>query len=357
MSPILGEQIKRLSGPVMITGHTGFKGAWLTLLLQSLGIHVVGISLPGEENSLYERANLQGQIPERFLDIRDYAAVKSAFTELQPSVVIHMAAQSLVLKSYEFPRETFEINVLGTSNILEAARCTDSVASVVVTTTDKVYKNNDEGLAFVETDPLGGKDPYSASKVGTESVISAWRNLPQANGVTTYSSLRAGNVIGGGDWGENRLLPDLIKCMIVGEPIRLRNPMSTRPWQHVLDPLIGYIRALDFSLSTKSEEAFNFGPNSRSLTVFEVARIAATSWGAPIQTISDKHIPQDNLEATLLNLNSTKAHTMLGWQPIWNQTEAVELTVKWWDQVLNNGINAKEACERDIAKSLAFIEN
>ena len=200
MRPQLGSELSKLPGPILITGHTGFKGAWLTILLEHIGIPTIGYSLPPEKHSLYERANLEGRIPELFADIRDLLLVKDFMAKHKPSAIIHMAAQPLVLESYKSPRETFDTNVMGTVNILDAAFESDHVKAIIVVTTDKVYRNDNSGRAFIESDPLEGKDPYSASKVGAEAAVSAWQQIAKISDGPKVVSVRAGNVIGGGDW-------------------------------------------------------------------------------------------------------------------------------------------------------------
>lgn len=269
----------KIDAPVLIVGHTGFKGTWLTLLLEKLGIDSIGLSLPAEENSLYSKLNRHGQISEFFQDIRDYSGTEKIIKRINPRFIIHLAAQPLVLDSYLSPRETFETNVLGTVNILEAATRLDNCEHVIVATTDKVYRNDDSGQQFTENSALGGKDPYSWSKVGTEAAIGAWQQIMSVNSGTKITSVRAGNVIGGGDLAKNRLLPDLVKSFLSNSEILLRNPKSTRPWQHALDPLWGYVLAL---AAESREPAFNFSPDGKSLTVLEVANIAVDAWNSSV---------------------------------------------------------------------------
>ena len=267
------------SGPVLVTGHTGFKGTWLTLLLEKLGVEVVGFSLSPEKDSLFDRAGRTGAIKEVFADIRDYELLNTYITSIKPSAIIHMAAQPLVLESYRLPKETFDVNVMGTVNVLDSAFKTDSVQAIVVVTTDKVYRNDNSGRAFIESDPLEGKDPYSASKVGTEAAVAAWQQIQRISGGPKVVAVRAGNVIGGGDWGDNRLLPDLIRSFSSGQKMAVRNPASTRPWQHVLDPLGGYISALEAILGGEKISSVNFGPDTQSIAVSEVVKIAVETWG------------------------------------------------------------------------------
>jgi CDP-glucose 4,6-dehydratase len=348
MDLTLGARLRELPGPIMVTGHTGFKGTWLTLLLERLGVPVVGFSLPPEKDSLFDRAKRGGAIPEVFQDIRNIDAVSNFMKKYEPSAVIHMAAQPIVLKSYETPLETFETNVMGTVNILEVAFKIKSVEAVVVTTTDKVYRNDNSGRAFVETDPLAGKDPYSASKVGTEAVISAWQQIEKTAGGPKVFSVRAGNVIGGGDWGKDRLLPDLIRGLIASGPIHIRNPESNRPWQHVLDPLHGYIMALESILESADFSSMNFGPRGHSLSVKEVIEIGVALWPNSSKVEFATNPSGNMLEAHNLRLDSRQAHEILNWKPFWSQKDAVVASVEWWDSVLNKSVAPADACQLDI---------
>ena len=344
MELTLGKRLRELPGPILITGHTGFKGTWLTFLLERLNIPAIGLSLAPEKDSLFDRANRTGVIPEEFTDIRDADAVNRFMKKYQPSAVIHMAAQPLVLKSYEKPRETFETNVMGTVNLLDAAFNTKSVEAIVVVTTDKVYRNDNSGHAFVETDPLEGKDPYSASKVGTESVVAAWRQIAKVSGGPKVISVRAGNVIGGGDWAEHRLMPDLIRALIAGGSIQIRNPSSTRPWQHVLDPLHGYLMALEATLREATFTSINFGPDSESLTVREVIELGVASWPVNNGIRFKEDVQADSAEAINLQLDSGKAREDLGWRSVWNQRASVIVTIQWWNKVIIEGVSPSELC-------------
>jgi CDP-glucose 4,6-dehydratase len=352
----LGKTLQNLPGPVLITGHTGFKGAWMTLLLQHLGISVVGYSLKPEKDSLYNRAKLKGQIPEKFGDIRSYKKLKNFISVHKPSVIIHMAAQPLVLESYRVPLETFDVNVMGTANVLDISFSIKSVQAVLVVTTDKVYRNDNSNRAFIESDPLEGDDPYSASKVGTESVVKAWQKISEVSGGPKVFSVRAGNVIGGGDYARNRLIPDLVRSILIKkEDVILRNSESTRPWQHVLDPLVGYIKALDLSLKGIHEFSYNFGPSEKSLSVATVAeRFIKLSRSNLEIRIEKSEIIQ---EAINLNLNTNKSREVLNWNSQWDQIRSIELSFNWWDKVLNQGVSPKEACLGDIIKFLQESES
>jgi CDP-glucose 4,6-dehydratase len=352
----LGKTLQNLPGPVLITGHTGFKGAWMTLLLQHLGISVVGYSLKPEKDSLYSRAKLKGQIPEKFGDIRSYKKLKNFINVHQPSVIIHLAAQPLVLESYRIPLETFDVNVMGTANLLDICFNVKSVQAVLVVTTDKVYRNDNSNRAFIESDPLEGHDPYSASKVGTESVVKAWQTISEVSGGPKVISVRAGNVIGGGDYAKNRLIPDLVRSILIKkEDVVLRNSESTRPWQHVLDPLVGYLAALDLSLKGTSEFSYNFGPSEKNLPVATVAERFIKLSKSNSEIIIDK--PNSIQEAINLNLNTDKSREVLNWNSQWDQICSIELSFNWWAKVLNHGVSPKEACLEDIRKFLQEFES
>ncbi|HUW88526.1 MAG TPA: CDP-glucose 4,6-dehydratase [Candidatus Paceibacterota bacterium] len=348
MDLTLGKRLRELSGPVLVTGHTGFKGTWLTLLLERLGVPVIGLSLPAEPLSLYERMQRKGAIPEDFFDIRDFEAVQGFMGTFKPAAIIHMAAQPLVLESYRIPRETFETNVMGTVNILDAAFATKFVEGIVVVTTDKVYRNDNSGAKFVESDALAGKDPYSASKVGTESAVVAWQQISKVSGGPKVVAARSGNVIGGGDWAEDRIIPDLIRGFSTNSKVIVRNPKSTRPWQHVLDPLLGYVMVLEAVLAGEQIVSMNFGPDSKSLSVSEVVNISRMGWPHPTSIEFATGIQEEGLEAIALQLDSRKARTTLNWSCAWDQSESVSATIKWWDKVLNESVDPRTACEADI---------
>ena len=356
MVDALGKSLRNLPGPVLITGHTGFKGTWMTLLLQELGVSVIGYSLQPEKGSLYERANLKGNVKEKIADIRDSKKLKKFIKNHQPSVIIHMAAQPLVLESYEIPYETFDVNVMGTANVLDISFAVKSVQAVLVVSTDKVYRNDNSGRTFIESDPLEGKDPYSASKVGTESVVRAWQQISDLSNGPKIASVRAGNVIGGGDFAPNRLIPDIVRSHLSGKPLTIRNPHSTRPWQHVLDPLNGYIKAIETLLSGQNLRNLNFGPSEKSLSVKEILDIAleVISFDYKIEKIDDKK------ESESLNLNSNCAMELLGWSPVYNQEEAILKTLAWWQTAIVQQITIIKMCKDDVKEfvhRLTKIEN
>jgi len=348
MRESLARSLGQLSGPILITGHTGFKGTWLTLLLESLDVNVVGYSLAPKPDSLFSRMNRTATVNERFADIRDRHQFNDFVKTVKPSAIIHMAAQPFVLDSYRIPLETFEINLMGSANILDVAFANESVKVVIVVTTDKVYRNENFGKAFTESDPLSGKDPYSASKVAAEAAVSAWQQIASVHGGPKIISVRAGNVIGGGDWGANRLFPDLVRNISMGKKFIVRNSSSTRPWQHVLDPLIGYLYTLEAAIKGTECKSINFGPSTESFPVSRVVELAAKHW--PHRTIIEFEQNNTNptLEATSLHLNSDFARKTLGWEPFWSQEAAVVSTMEWWDKVLNKAVSAQKACQEDI---------
>jgi len=350
----LGQRLRELPGPLLLTGHTGFKGTWMTFLLEHLKVPVVGYSLPGEKDSLYDRAERVGAIPEVFADIREYEALEKFIDLHKPSTIIHMAAQPLVLKSYESPRETFDVNVMGTANVLDISFKRDFVKAIIVVTTDKVYRNDNSGRAFVETDPLEGKDPYSASKVGTEAVVTAWQQMAKVSGGPRVISVRAGNVIGGGDFAENRIIPDLVRGAMTGKPVEIRNPNSTRPWQHVLDPCKGYVMALEKSFHSSQLSNVNFGPSESSIPVIKISQIALEVLPRLKVFSSLATLDVGNVEAHTLDLNSELATHVLAWKPVWLQEIAIKKTFEWWSAYISGAKSANELCISEVNEFQAF---
>ncbi len=320
---------------MLLTGHTGFKGAWLSLWLQSLGARVVGVSLPTPptEPSLYALAHVGERMAGSVVcDIRDSSALTAAVLGARPEIVIHMAAQPLVRRSFAAPRETYDTNVLGTVNLLDAVRACEGVRAVVVVTSDKCYEPHQLERGYREGDPLGGHDPYSSSKAAAELVTSAYRRSffadPEGPRV---ASARAGNVIGGGDWGEDRLVPDIVRAALAGEALRLRNPGAVRPWQHVLCPLGGYLLlAQALCESPEHARAWNFGPDARDARTVEwvVARFAEL-WPGELRWERDEgeHPP----ETSRLELDSTRARELLGWVPSLGLNAGLRATVDWYE--------------------------
>ncbi|MBD2160575.1 CDP-glucose 4,6-dehydratase [Limnothrix sp. FACHB-1083] len=318
---------------VLVTGHTGFKGSWLCLWLHSLGGDVYGLALdPPTQPNLYKTLLLHGLlVADARIDIRNFEAVKRVIIQAEPEIIFHLAAQSLVQTSYASPIETYATNVMGTAHVLEAARLVDSVRAIIVVTTDKCYENQEWVYPYRENDRLGGFDPYSNSKACAELVVSAYRSSflgPQGIAVATA---RAGNVIGGGDWATGRLIPDCVRAFQADEPLKLRYPQAVRPWQHVLEPLSGYLRLAEALLGDRALEfceAWNFGPDAvDTVTVGEVAKLAAEVWGG---TVEIAKINPDYHEAGLLQLDSSKARSRLQWKPRWSLNQAVESTVSWY---------------------------
>ena len=342
--------LKSIKDPVLVTGHTGFKGTWLTMLLEHFGVEVFGLSLPADPESLFTRAMRLGKIEEDFFDIRDEDKLNNFFKRIKPRIIIHLAAQSLVLESYKNPKNTFDVNVGGLINVLNAFGQTDFSEVIIVSTTDKVYENNGNSRAFKENDPLRGKDPYSASKVAAENAIFAWRELLKNNSSKKILTARAGNVIGGGDFSENRLIPDLVRSFSTNSNVEIRNPNSTRPWQHVLDPLIGYLSMVDNTLSGNKLEVLNFGPSERSLSVKEVVKIATENWQSKSKIAYNENFSE--LEAQTLELDSSLSREKLGWKPVWTQQEAVVESISWWKDVLMRGVDVQQRCTSDISKYL-----
>lgn len=317
---------------VLITGHTGFKGSWLGFWLDSLGAEVCGYALaPDGEINLFDNLRLAAKIKHVVGDVRDLAQFENTITDFQPDVVFHLAAQSLVRRSYRQPVETYETNVIGTVNVLEAVRRTKSVKSVVIITTDKVYENKEWLWAYRENERLGGFDPYSNSKACAELAVSAYRNSFFAEGNCLIASARAGNVIGGGDWSEDRLLPDVFRSLIFGNNLEIRNPFSVRPWQHVLEPLAGYLTLAEklFNGEKRFADAWNFGPSEDdSKPVGWILEEIKRIWNDPVNwQIGTERQPH---EANLLKLDSTKARTELEWMPKLHIKDAVKLTADWY---------------------------
>lgn len=319
--------------------------------LTHLGVEVVGYSLPAKDQDLYSTSQLIGTIDEMFADIRDFDNLKKFVAKTKPSAIFHLAAQPLVLESYRDPLGTFSTNVMGTANVLEIARLNPNVQAVIVVTTDKVYKNENLGRRFVESDPLLGNDPYSASKVGTENVAIAWRQLCAKDFGPSISIVRSGNVIGGGDLSKDRLFADIIRARISADRLTIRNPKSTRPWQHVLDPLNGYLMTMERALNDSVGAEYNFGPTENSLTVGEVIQTVEKIWPDLAFDLSENST--DFYESKLLDLNSSYAKEVLKWEPRYSQIKAIELTVSWWDKVLNKEASPLESIDFDVKQFIA----
>jgi CDP-glucose 4,6-dehydratase len=323
---------------VLLTGHTGFKGSWLTIWLKKLGANVIGFSkdVPTVP-SLFELANVKNGIDSIIGDITNYNEIRDIIRKTEPEIVFHMAAQSLVHFSYTNPRETYETNVMGTVNLMDALREQENVRVIINVTSDKCYENKESKIGHVEDDQLGGYDPYSNSKGCSELVTSAFRNSffnisEYKKHKVALASVRAGNVIGGGDWGENRLVPDLMNALINNTKIKIRNPQAIRPWQHVLEPLQGYLLLAEkmWLQGEKFSEAWNFGPNEESKSVSwiidKIMQLYGKKCQVEINTIENPH------ETEILKLNCMKAHKKLGWIPKTNTEQGLQLTVDWYKQ-------------------------
>lgn len=317
---------------VFLTGHTGFKGGWLSLWLSEMGAEVHGYALqPPTDPSFFSATGTRERMASsRIADIRDAKALRIAMAEARPEIVLHLAAQPLVRRSYAEPVETYAVNVMGTVHLLEAVRSTPSVKAVVNVTTDKCYENREWHWPYREYEPMGGFDPYASSKACSEILTAAWRRSFLAQAGIGVATARAGNVIGGGDWASDRLVPDFLRAIDAGQPVSLRNPSAIRPWQHVLEPLSGYLRIAEaLHADPRSDaDAWNFGPEESDarpvswLIEFLCAALPAASWtheqpGEPVH------------EAGTLRLDSSKARARLGWRPRWTLEEALSATLAW----------------------------
>jgi CDP-glucose 4,6-dehydratase len=323
---------------ILITGHTGFKGSWLSLWLQELGAEVAGVALPPATSpSHWEILNLQG-IADYRLDIRNAADLFRAVTEVQPEIVFHLAAQPLVRPSYREPLETWSTNVMGTANLLDACRHSKSVKAIIIVTTDKVYENREWHWGYRETDLLGGHDPYSASKAASELVVASYRKaFFHFSGLPLLATVRAGNVIGGGDWSEDRLIADAVRAISSNHSLSVRSPYATRPWQHVLDCLSGYLLLGEFLLNGQGDcaDAWNFGPDPDcNLSVAGILNSLKKYW-PDFAWHSDQAMHPH--ESKLLYLDCAKAKQILGWRPVWTLEEAVSHTAGWYRAYLING--------------------
>ena len=333
---------------VLITGHTGFKGSWLSKILVMAGADVAGYSLePPTNPNLFSIAGLDGKMKSVIGDIRDYNSLKALFDEFQPEIVFHLAAQPIVITSYEEPKYTYETNVMGTVNILECVRLSPCVKSVLNVTTDKVYKNNEWCWGYRENEPLDGFDPYSNSKSCSELVTHSYKASFFDNADIAVSTARAGNVIGGGDFADNRIIPDCVRASMKGEPIIVRNPNSTRPYQHVLEPLNAYLMIAQAQYEDKNYQGYyNVGPDDRDcLTTGELATIFCSAWG---DGQSYQCLKKDGPhEANFLKLDCSLLKTTFGWKPVWSATNAVEKTVEW-TKVYAQGGDVPSITEKQI---------
>lgn len=352
---------------VFVTGHTGFKGSWLCLWLQNMGAIVTGYALsPESKPNLFDLAAVSDGMTSHIGDIRDLDNLRSALLQSEAEIIFHLAAQPLVRASYQHPIDTFATNIMGTAHLLESVRECTSIKVVQVITTDKVYKNHEWPWPYRENDTLGGHDPYSASKAACELVVSSYRqSFLMAHGVN-ISTARAGNVIGGGDWATDRLLPDCIQAFIDKKPVTLRQPASVRPWQHVLDPLLGYLmlaqrqweeaHSIVQPSNWRFAQAFNFGPDSSGeATVGDVANHAAAAWGEQAKIIIE---PEDEAlhEAGLLTLDPSLVRQSIGWKTQWQVEQAIKYTVSWYRRE-HQGESAKELCLEQISHFQQFSDH
>ena len=336
---------------ILITGHTGFKGFWLALILKKLGANVSGISLPivNNENNHFNILEGDKLFKNYYQDIRDYELLKSNLTEIKPDYVFHLAAQAIVSESYKYPLDTFNVNTIGSLNLLEALRNTSENCNIIMITSDKVYENVEWNYGYREIDILGGKDPYSASKASAELAIKCFYHSYLKNTNLKIVSARAGNVIGGGDWSKDRLVPDCIRSWMRNEEVIIRSPNSTRPWQHVFEPLNGYLTIAEKLSITNSisGESFNFGPNSSSeLKVIEAVKVLEKKWGnnSKFSICEQKNFKESNL----LKLNCDKSHSILNWYPLINFEKCADLTISWYKKAMIDPLHTKEITNEQI---------
>ena len=350
------ENIKRLKKfwskkKVFITGHTGFKGSWLSIILTYLDSSIDGYSLKPRKNSLFNKSMISQKLESNtYADINDLRKLKKKIKVCKPEIIFHLAAQPLVIESYNEPLKTLNTNIIGTANLLDSIRNIKSIKSVVIITTDKVYKIKKNNRLYKELDQLGGFDPYSASKVGAEIVVESYIKsfFENSNLRNRISTARAGNVIGGGDFSENRLIPDIVSAINNKKKLKVRNPNHIRPWQHVLDPLMGYLILAEKQYNNKvnnNEHSWNFGPNKNNFKkVIDIVKYIKTS--QKFEYISTKN--NINFKETkILKLNSFKAKKKLNWISKWNLTKSITKTLEW-NKNIQKGISAKDMCERQF---------
>jgi len=341
---------------VLLTGHTGFKGAWLAIYLKRLGAHVIGYALqPLTDPNLFETSGIRDHITHILADVRDTAHLQQVIQEHRPDFVFHLAAQALVLESYRDPYETFSVNVMGTASVLEAVRLAKHPCVVVVITTDKVYENRNWIYGYREVDPLGGHDPYSASKAAAEIVISSYRSSFFAASAVKLASARAGNVIGAGDWSAHRIIPDAVRALHQDEPLIVRNPNSVRPWQHVLEPLSGYLwlaAKMAQNGGEKYASAWNFGPLPAAYTVRDLVEAVVHEWGSgEWRTEQDPNAPH---EANLLSLSTEKAINALEWFPVWDFEATIHETILGYKRMLQ--ADTHQGCLDTINATISAYE-
>ena len=337
---------------VFITGHTGFKGSWFTHILDSIGAQVTGYSLePNTNPSLFKSLTFSKNFNSIIGDIREKKEFKNAIEKFNPEYIFHLAAQPLVLESYKNPQETFDINFTGTLNLLEILRDLNLPVQVIFITTDKVYENLELGVPFVESDKLGGKDPYSASKAASEILIESYRQSFFSDSKINIATARAGNVIGGGDWSENRLIPDIIRAKKENTSLNIRNPKAIRPWQHVLEPLFGYLM-LGIGLyenPKKYNSSWNFGPEIEdSITVEDIINI-----GKKLEIVGEVVFQKSEVvESQSLKLNISKAKEKLGFKPLWSSEQAINATFEWYNDYGQKNLSTNEIINKDLSNYL-----
>ena len=350
---------------VFITGHTGFKGIWVSLLLKEMGATVSGYSLKPVENPIFEASHGSVFSHSFYEDIRDFGRLKEAVSTVQPDIIFHLAAQPLVLDSYKDPLNTFEVNVMGTANLLEATKGCSKKCAVIVITTDKVYENQEWDYPYRENDRLGGYDPYSSSKACAELVVQSYRkSFFSPDKINEHkialASARAGNVIGGGDWSANRIIPDIVRAFHKNENLLVRNPNAIRPWQHVLDALSGYLilaKQLWENIENRFwHDAWNFGPSSEdNIAVKEIVEWAREYWGNGQYKFAAS-VNENMHEAGLLRLDCSKAIQHLGWRPVWHAKQAVSETIEWYKKNLLNHENSATIAIEQIRSYLSAVK-
>ena len=340
---------------VFITGHTGFKGAWLCIFMNLLGAKVYGYSLSPKKKSLFNQANCKKFLKKNiYANIQNYNFLRNQILKIRPEIIFHLAAQPLVSKSFENPLETFNTNIIGTTNILNLVRNQKSIKSVVIITTDKVYEIKKNNKSYNEEDALGGKDPYSSSKVCAEIIMNSYNETFYKNNFlrNKISTARSGNVIGGGDYSENRLVPDIIEAINKKKKLVIRNPSNIRPWQHVIEPLSGYMKLAELQYKNKKinikKPAWNFGPNKNSFVkVIDVVNYIENK----VKLKKKVKKKQSFFETKILKLNSNKAKKYLKWYPVWNLKKSIDSVIEW-NSLYKKTNNAKQICENQILKYL-----
>ena len=346
---------------ILITGHSGFKGLWLSMILSNLGADLYGISSPHDQKTNYTFYDIENNdfITSYFCDICDFQALKKILYEVKPEVIFHLAAQPLVIESYNDPLKTYMTNIIGSANLLESVRSINSVSSIIMITSDKCYDNKENKIAFVEDDKLGGDDPYSSSKACCELLINSFRkSFFKEQHSPAIASVRAGNIIGGGDWGEYRLIPDIVRSIIDNQHLNLRNPLATRPWQHVLDPLYGYILLAQKLCNDKQkyQGAWNFSLSSdQACNVEKLTQKVFSLWkGHYTINKSDEILHQ---ESNFLSIDSNKSNNLLNWHPILDLDKAISWAIDWYKEAINNPNNKRKKIELQIEQYLNLLND